>query len=68
MYSEEDRKIVTSIIHLAHNLGLKVIAEGTEELDQILLLKELSCEEVQGFYYAKPMPSDEFFAFLQTKR
>jgi diguanylate cyclase (GGDEF)-like protein/PAS domain S-box-containing protein len=64
MYSEEDRKIVTSIIQLAHNLGLKVIAEGTEELDQILFLKELGCEEIQGFYFCKPLAGEEYLAFL----
>ena len=64
MYSEEDRKIVNSIIQLAHNLGLKVTAEGAEELDQILFLKKLGCEEVQGFYYCKPLAGEEYLAFL----
>jgi diguanylate cyclase (GGDEF)-like protein len=67
MYSEEDRKIITSIIQLAHNLGLQVIAEGTEELDQIMFLKDLGCEQVQGFYYCKPLSGDEFLSFLSKK-
>ena len=64
MYSEEDRKIITSIIQLAHNLGLQVIAEGTEELNQVMFLKELNCEQIQGFYYCKPLPASEYLSFL----
>jgi len=64
MYSEEDRKIITTIIQLAHNLGLQVIAEGTEELDQVMFLKELGCEQVQGFYYCKPLSDHEYLSFL----
>ncbi len=64
MYSDEDRKIVNSIIQLSHNQGLNVVAEGTEELEQILFLKNLGCEEVQGFYYCKPLPGEEFLTFL----
>ncbi|MFK8011449.1 MAG: EAL domain-containing protein [Marinicellaceae bacterium] len=65
MQSEEDRKIVTSIIHLAHNLDLKVIAEGTENMDQILFLKEIGCEEAQGFYYSRPLPDEEYYKFIK---
>ena len=46
-------------------MGLKVIAEGIETTGQEAELKTLGCDEVQGFYYAKPMPADEFFSFLE---
>ncbi len=47
-------KIVSVIILLAHNLGITVLAEGIEHQDQLDLLKELNCEQVQGFLLAKP--------------
>ena len=45
---DTDSEIVRIIIMLAHNLGLKVVAEGTETAEQVSLLKELKCELVQG--------------------
>ena len=51
-----DRAILNSIISLAHDLGLVVIAEGVENLAQLRLLRELDCDLVQGFLLHKPMP------------
>ena len=48
-------------------MQLKVIAEGIEEIEQQDRLIELGCDEVQGFYYAKPMPADEFINFLHQQ-
>jgi diguanylate cyclase (GGDEF)-like protein/PAS domain S-box-containing protein len=50
----ETRKIVRIIITLAHNLGLKVVAEGAETAEQVKVLKQLRCELVQGYFFAKP--------------
>jgi diguanylate cyclase (GGDEF)-like protein/PAS domain S-box-containing protein len=50
----ETRKIVRIIIMLAHNLGLKVVAEGAETAKQVNLLKQLKCELVQGYFFARP--------------
>jgi PAS domain S-box-containing protein len=50
----ESREIVRVIIMLAHNLGLKVVAEGTETEEQIKLLKELDCEMAQGYFFSRP--------------
>lgn len=63
----DDRSITSSIISLAHNMGMEVVAEGTETLEQIEVLKELGCENAQGYYYAKPMPYDEFVAWLRNQ-
>jgi diguanylate cyclase (GGDEF)-like protein len=60
--------IAETIIDLGKKMHLKVIAEGIEEVEQQKRLLELGCDEVQGFYYAKPMPSDEFLAFLKSHR
>jgi len=50
----ETKKIVRIIIMLAHNLGLKVVAEGAETAEHVNLLKQLKCELVQGYFFAKP--------------
>jgi len=60
--------IVQSIIDLAHNLGLKVIAEGVEDIDVWNMLLEKKCDYMQGYYVARPMPSDEFDAWLSHWR
>jgi diguanylate cyclase (GGDEF)-like protein len=58
--------IAETIIDLGKKMNLKVIAEGIEEIEQQDRLLELDCDEVQGFYYAKPMPEDEFLHFLES--
>ncbi|MDH5178355.1 MAG: EAL domain-containing protein [Gammaproteobacteria bacterium] len=57
--NESDDSIVHSIIDLAHNLGLKVVAEGVENRQTWQRLKELNCDVVQGNYCCKPLPADE---------
>ena len=51
----QSRKIVESIINMAHALELRTVAEGVEDQDSIRLLRTLGCDRVQGYYYAKPM-------------
>lgn len=48
------------VIILAHGLGMKVVAEGVETADQLELLKEMECDNIQGFYYSRPLPKAEF--------
>lgn len=60
--------IAETIINLAKKMNLKVIAEGVEDVDQQTRLIELGCNEVQGFYYAKPMPVDQFLSFLENQK
>lgn len=59
--------IADTIINLGKQMNLKVIAEGIEDQTQEAHLKQQQCDEVQGFYYAKPMPAEEFLLFLQQK-
>jgi len=59
-----DAEIIRSIISLSHTLGFKVVAEGVEEENQLKILKEMSCDEIQGYYFAKPMSKHEFEKFL----
>ncbi len=61
--SDKDAAIATSIIQLAHNLGLKVVAEGIEEASQAVMLAELGCDIAQGFFFSRPLPPDQVTHF-----
>ncbi|HVF01880.1 MAG TPA: EAL domain-containing protein, partial [Rubrobacteraceae bacterium] len=61
---EEDTAIVRMIIDLAHTLGMKVIAEGVESEGQAEQLKEMGCDFGQGYYFARPLPSEAVPKFL----
>ena len=65
--NEKDQAIVNTIILLAKNLGLNVIAEGAETQEQIDFLKAQQCDTVQGFFYYKPMPAAEMEQLLRQK-
>jgi PAS domain S-box-containing protein len=60
----ENREIVRTIIMLAHNLGLKVVAEGTETEEQINLLKQLDCEMAQGYFFSQPADDQAMLKLL----
>jgi predicted signal transduction protein with EAL and GGDEF domain len=60
----DNHEIVRLIVMLAHSLGLKVVAEGTETEDQITELKHLKCEMAQGFLYSPPVDSTQAFELL----
>jgi diguanylate cyclase (GGDEF)-like protein len=59
----DDAKIVRSTIDLAHNLGLTVVAEGVENAKVWDALRDLECDEAQGYHMGKPMPASEFNAW-----
>jgi diguanylate cyclase (GGDEF)-like protein/PAS domain S-box-containing protein len=65
--SVEDAAIVRSLIAMAHNLGLRVVAEGVETEAQAAFLVKESCEEAQGYLYAKPLPAAEFEVYLKGR-
>ena len=62
--SPENRTIVSTIISLAHSLGLKVVAEGVETEEQLNLLRQLKCDGMQGFLLSRPVASEEIARFL----
>ncbi|WP_438350458.1 EAL domain-containing protein [Paenibacillus sp. FA6] len=57
--NDDDRAIVATIIAMAHNLKMNVIAEGVETKEQLQLLMENGCDEIQGYYFSKPIPASE---------
>jgi EAL domain-containing protein (putative c-di-GMP-specific phosphodiesterase class I) len=63
----ENSAIVRSLIVMAHNLGLEVIAEGVETEAQASFLRNERCEEAQGYLYAKPLPVAEFEDYVRSR-
>jgi diguanylate cyclase (GGDEF)-like protein len=63
-----DRKIVRSTVDLAHNLGLSVVAEGIEDDRAWAQLRALGCDEGQGYFIARPMPEEDFAAWVRGWR
>tara|TARA_R110000772_G_scaffold266469_1_gene388978 strand:- start:1321 stop:3675 length:2355 start_codon:yes stop_codon:yes gene_type:complete len=61
----DDQQIVRSTIEMAHYLGLKVVAEGVENIASLRLLQAMGCDAVQGYYIARPMPAPELAAWLE---
>jgi len=59
----EDKAIVAAIISMAKSLGFQTIAEGVETIGQLDYLHEQGCDEIQGYYFSKPLPIEEFEAF-----
>lgn len=64
--AERDRNMVASIVAMAHNLGLDVVAEGVVDLEQAATLNNLNCEFAQGFLFAEPLRRENFLAHIST--
>ena len=65
MVSDKGKLILEQVVSMSDKLELGLLAEGVESKAQIDLLQSIGCDPVQGYYYAKPMPEDEFFALLK---
>ena len=66
--SRKGRLILEQVVRMADKLQLGIVAEGVETKEQVELLQGIGCDQVQGYYYAKPMPEDEFFALLKKQK
>jgi EAL domain-containing protein (putative c-di-GMP-specific phosphodiesterase class I) len=62
----DDAAITRAIIAMAHSLRLKVIAEGVETEEQLSFLRELGCDEMQGYYFSEPLAEDEFLRLQKS--
>ncbi|MBN1239701.1 MAG: EAL domain-containing protein [Gammaproteobacteria bacterium] len=62
----QNRSIVRSTIEMAHSLGLVVVAEGVESREALAVLREENCDRAQGFLLSRPLPEDEFVAFVEA--
>ncbi len=61
-----DAAIVSGISAMARNLNLKVTAEGVESAGQVAFLKELKCQEAQGYFFSRPVPPDQFASLFHS--
>ena len=65
--NQRNRVIIRTIIAMGHSLGMGIIAEGIETLEQYEFLKECECDECQGYYFSRPVPADDFELLLKKK-
>lgn len=66
--NDKSKKIVVSIIQMAHNLEMDVVAEGIEDQEQVEMLKNMGCDLIQGYVYSRPLPVGEFEIWRQENR
>lgn len=64
----DDATIASAIIMLGHNLKMRVIAEGVETAGQLAFLRDMKCDEIQGYYFSRPIPADELEKLLREER
>ena len=63
---EQSEEIVKSVITLAHNLKMRVVAEGVEEEEHLTMLSEYGCDYIQGYYYSKPLSAADATAYIAS--
>lgn len=68
MVSTKGKLILEQVVSMADKLDLGLLAEGVETKEQVDLLQGIGCDQVQGYYYAKPMPEEEFFELLKQQQ
>ena len=68
VYDYKSREIVRAIISFGKALNLQVIAEGVADAKQVEILKKMKCDQIQGFFYSKPIPKKEYESFLMNNQ
>jgi EAL domain-containing protein (putative c-di-GMP-specific phosphodiesterase class I) len=64
--NEEDQVMVKTLVALAKNLGLSTVAEGVENEDSVVLLRDMGCSTAQGFHLSRPLPAKDITQWLET--
>ena len=67
-HDQDDVAITRAVIALGHSLGLKVLAEGIEQPEQLALLDELGCDHGQGYHFGRPQPAEQLAELLAQQR
>jgi EAL domain-containing protein (putative c-di-GMP-specific phosphodiesterase class I) len=65
--SDEGATICDATIGLAHNLGMKIVAEGVETHEQLDYLVARGCDLIQGFYFSRPLPANQLISFIRVR-
>jgi EAL domain-containing protein (putative c-di-GMP-specific phosphodiesterase class I) len=65
MVDTQDLELVKIMIHIAHQFGLTVVAEGVEDRVSLERLRELGCDHIQGYYFSRPLPASEFESWMR---
>jgi diguanylate cyclase (GGDEF)-like protein len=64
----DDQSIVRAIVHLAHSMGMRTVAEGVETPAQLDYLRSQGCDEIQGYWLSRPLVPEQFSAFMNARR
>ena len=64
---DKNEIVIDTIINLAHRMGFKIVAEGVETEKQYAKLKELDCDYIQGYFFSKPLPVNDFEEYILEK-
>lgn len=64
--NQRAKHVMTAAIHMIHDMGLKIVSEGVETVEELRVIEELGIEYIQGFYFSKPLPEDEFLEYIQN--
>lgn len=67
-YDQGQATITSTVVAMARTLGMSVVAEGVENETHVAMLRELGCHKAQGYHYSRPLPEEEFLAFLRAAR
>jgi len=65
---DNDAALVQGMVTMSKNIGLRVLSEGVETIEQHNLLKKFGCDIAQGFYYSKPLPADELITYIKSTK
>jgi len=66
--NHKERAILDAIVNMGHSLDMEVVAEGVESADQLQALREAGCDQLQGYFFSRPVPAQDFKALLLSSR